>query len=74
MDEVENAGENLAQVLESRRVSKFWHIWRRASVSRATESLLVERVNLRVMNDAMAVWKKRMWVIGFGFVWASRIS
>ena len=74
VDDVEDAGENLALVFDSRRVSKFWHMWRRASTLRATESLLVERVNLRVMNDAMAVWKKRMWVIGFGFVWASRIS
>jgi protein SFI1 len=74
VDEVEDAGENLALTFDNRRMSKFWDIWRRTSALRATESLLVERVNLRVMNDAVAVWKKRMWVIGFGFVWARRIS
>ena len=74
VDEVENAGENLALVFDSRRVSKFWHIWRKVSALRATEGLLVERVNLRVMNDAVTVWKKRMWVIGFDFIRASRIS
>ena len=73
VDEVEDTGENLAQVFDSRRVSRFWYIWRKASALRAAESLLVERVNLRVMNDAMAVWKKRMWAIGFCFVWAGPI-
>jgi protein SFI1 len=60
VDEVEDAGENLAQVFDSRRVTKFWNAWRRTGVLRATESLLTERVNLRVMSDTMAVWKKRM--------------
>jgi len=62
VDAVEDAGETLVQVFGSRRVSKFWHAWRRASGLRSTESLLAERVDLRVMNDAMTVWKKRMWV------------
>ena len=75
VDEVEDAGENLAQVFDSRRASKFWHIWRKASALRATESLLVERVNLRVMDDAMTVWKKRMWVasVSFGLVWSHNL-
>lgn len=72
VDEVEDAGENLAQVFDSRRASKFWHIWRKASALRTTESLLAERVNLRIMNDAMTVWKRRMWVasvsVWFGLV------
>lgn len=62
VDEVEVAGENLAQVFDCRRASKFWRIWRKASALRTTESLLVERVDLRVMNDAITMWKKRMWV------------
>ena len=76
VDEVEDAGENLAQVFDSRRASKFWHIWRKASALRTTESLLVERVNLRVMNDAITVWKKRMWVasVSFGLVWSHNLS
>jgi len=63
VDAVEDAGETLARVFDNQRLSKLWHIWRRASALRATENLLVERVDLRVMNDAMAVWKKRMWVL-----------
>jgi len=63
VDAVEDAGESLARVFDNQRLSKFWHIWRRASALRATESLLAERVDLRVMNDAMTVWKKRMWVL-----------
>ena len=75
VDAVEAAGETLAQVRDSRRVSKFWCIWRRASALRATESLLAERVDLRVMNDAMMVWKKRMCVPSvFGCVWVRPIS
>ena len=62
VDAVEDIGETLVQVHDSRRVSKFWHTWRRASALRATENLLAERVILRVMNDAMAMWKKRMYV------------
>jgi len=62
VDAVEDLGETLVQVHDSRRVSKFWQTWRRASALRATESLLAERVILRVMNDAMAVWKRRMYV------------
>ena len=61
VDAVEGTGENLAQVFDSRRMSKFWHIWRRASALRTAESLLAERVDLRVMSNSMAVWKKRMW-------------
>lgn len=57
---IEDAGEALAHVFDSQRVSKFWHIWKRASALRATESLLFERVNLRVMSDAVAMWKRRM--------------
>ena len=60
MDAIEDAGEALAHVFENRRVSKFWYIWKRVSTLRVTESLLVERVNLRVMSDAVAMWRKRM--------------
>ena len=60
VDVVEDAGETLAHVFDSRRMSSFWHIWKRASALRTTESLLAERVNLRVMSDAVTMWKKRM--------------
>ena len=60
VDAIEDAGETLAQVFDNRRASKFWQIWRKASALRAAEGLLAERVNLRVMSDAMEVWKKRM--------------
>ena len=60
VDAAEDAGGALAQAFDNRRVSKLWHVWRRAGVLRATESLLTERVNLRVMSDAVATWKKRM--------------
>lgn len=63
VDAVEDIGEALVQVHDSRRVSKFWHAWRRASALRATENLLTERVILRVLNDAMVMWKKRMYVL-----------
>ena len=60
VDVIEDAGETLAHVFDNRRVIKFWHTWKRASALRVTESLLVERVDLRVMSDTMAKWKKRM--------------
>jgi protein SFI1 len=60
VDAIEDAGEALAHVFDNRRVSKFWRAWKRASTLRATENLLVERVDLRVMSDAVAMWKKRM--------------
>lgn len=60
VDVIEDAGETLTHVFDSRRVSKFWHVWKRASAFRATESLLAERVNLRIMSDAVVVWKRRM--------------
>jgi protein SFI1 len=63
VDVVEDAGETLVHVFDSRRVSRFWHIWKRASALRTTESLLAERVNLRVMSDAVTMWKRRMWVL-----------
>ena len=63
VDAVESIGETLVQVHDSRRVSKCWHTWRRASALRATENLLAERVILRVINDAMVMWKKRMYVL-----------
>lgn len=60
VDTIQGTGEALAHVFDNRRVSKFWHIWKRASKLRATESLLAERVNLRVMSDAVAMWRRRM--------------
>ena len=60
VDAIEDAGEALAHVFDSRRMSRFWHAWKRASMLRATESLLVERVDLRVMSDALGMWKRRM--------------
>jgi hypothetical protein len=47
-------------VFDNRRVSKSWYTWKRANKLRATESLLVERVSLRVMSSAVAMWKRRM--------------
>jgi protein SFI1 len=60
VDAVEDAGEMLIQVFDSRRVSKFWDTWKRASALRMAQSLLAERVNLRVMNHAVVMWKRRM--------------
>ena len=75
VDAVEEAGETLTHVHDSRRVSKFWYMWKKASVLRATESLLAERVDLRVMNDAMTTWRNRMWVLPtFAFVSVGPIS
>ena len=60
VDAVEDAGEVLGRVLDSRRVSKCWHAWKRASALRVAEDLLAQRVCLRVMSDVVAMWKKRM--------------
>jgi len=74
VDAVDDAGENWAQVLDGRKLSKFWHVWRRASALRTTEGLLAERVNLRVMSGAITVWKKRMCVLSIlGSIWVSQI-
>lgn len=60
VDVIGDAGYALAHVFNSRKVSKFWHIWKKASMLRATERLLAERVNLRIMSNAVAMWKRRM--------------
>ena len=74
VDAVEDVGETLVQVHDSRRVSKFWHIWRRASALRATEGIFAERVVLRVMSDVMVVWRSRMCVLSVpGFIWLTLV-
>jgi protein SFI1 len=60
VDHLEAAADGFLNGREDRAVNRCWDYWRRAVELRNAERSVVERVSLRIMEDAMSVWKKHM--------------
>lgn len=59
MDHLEAAGDEFLHVQKRKTAEKYWLCWRRALELRNAQRSVVESVGLRVMGDALVVWKKR---------------
>jgi protein SFI1 len=57
-DGMEAVGDHFLNGKDYATAERFWNSWRRASELRNAEKSVVDSVNLRIMVDAMKVWKK----------------
>lgn len=60
VDDLDAVADHFAYGKEQILMEKCWDLWRRALELRRAETVMAERVGLRVMGDAMNVWKRRM--------------
>jgi protein SFI1 len=65
VDHLEAVADEYDHVCEKRGLVRFWNTWKKASELRTAEKVMVERVDLRIMNDAISVWKRQMYVNQF---------
>ncbi|KAI0637076.1 hypothetical protein C8Q77DRAFT_1215897 [Trametes polyzona] len=58
LDGLDAAAEHFVYAKEERAVERCWDTWRRATQLRLAEKSLRERMDLRIMANAMDVWKR----------------
>lgn len=58
LDELEAAADHFVYVREDKTRDAYWESWRRATDLRRAEKLVKERVELRVMANAMDTWRR----------------
>ncbi|OJT15746.1 hypothetical protein TRAPUB_4382 [Trametes pubescens] len=58
LDQLDAAAEHFVHAKEERAMERCWDIWRRTAELRTAERSLRERVDLRTMTGALAVWTK----------------
>lgn len=70
LDQLDAAGEHFISIRESMALERSWQVWRHSMHVVKTERTMADRVTLRMLFEAMTVWKKRMYVlsylVGFG--------
>lgn len=52
-------GDQFLDVYEHKAADRYWIYWRRAVELKISESTITERVSLRIMGDALDIWKRR---------------
>ena len=62
LDELDAAAEHLEYVRQDRQVERCWDLWRKALDTRRREKVMAERVDMRVMGQAMDTWRRRLYV------------
>lgn len=60
LDRLEGAGEQLVKSREKSHVERCWDLWKRAMEVRKAEKAMSERIGLRILANAVDVWKSRM--------------
>ncbi|KZT11400.1 uncharacterized protein LAESUDRAFT_734266 [Laetiporus sulphureus 93-53] len=60
LDELDAAAEHLLYDRQERSQERYFDLWRREMVLRRTEREMTERVNLRIMGQALDVWKQHL--------------
>ncbi|KZT26251.1 hypothetical protein NEOLEDRAFT_1155765 [Neolentinus lepideus HHB14362 ss-1] len=60
VEHMEAAAEEFSTIRESKAAGHVWHQWRRATELKLAERTVVERTGLRVMSDALSIWKRQM--------------
>jgi protein SFI1 len=59
VDHLEAAGDQFLDDKERKAAERCWTYWKRAVQLRNAERSVVESVGLRIMGDAMDIWKKQ---------------
>ncbi|KAI5122945.1 hypothetical protein M0805_006826 [Coniferiporia weirii] len=60
IEHLEVAADELAQVLEQNQGVRMWDFWKQQTGLRATERLIRNRVDARLRNTTIGIWKKKM--------------
>ncbi|OBZ75311.1 hypothetical protein A0H81_04427 [Grifola frondosa] len=60
LDELDAAAEHFMYAKEEAQIEQCWNMWQHAMDMRRAEKEMKARVALRVMAEAMVVWKKRI--------------
>jgi protein SFI1 len=58
MDHLEAAGDAFFSGKDRKAAERCWSYWRRTAELRNAERLIVESIGLRIMGNAMDIWKK----------------
>ncbi|KAF8078011.1 hypothetical protein FPV67DRAFT_1403819 [Lyophyllum atratum] len=58
--EYEEMADNAFLACQDRAIETYWNRWRNVRELRASEQIISERVGLRVMGEAMALWQKNL--------------
>ena len=57
-DEMDAAADHFVYVREERSMDRYWEAWRRATALRLAEKTMRHRVDLRIMANAMDMWRQ----------------
>ncbi|TCD64438.1 hypothetical protein EIP91_004083 [Steccherinum ochraceum] len=60
LDQLDAASEHFVSIRESMALERSWQVWRHSMHVVKTERTMADRVALRMLSEAMAVWKNRM--------------
>ncbi|KZT68998.1 hypothetical protein DAEQUDRAFT_765781 [Daedalea quercina L-15889] len=60
LDQLDAAAEHLEYARQERQAERCWDLWRRALEVRRQERVMAERVDMRIMGQAMDTWKNRL--------------
>jgi Sfi1 spindle body protein. len=58
VDRLKTITDEFSRVKDEGVIERRWNYWRRATEMRNAERIVLERVNLRVMGEAIDVWKR----------------
>ncbi|EMD38501.1 hypothetical protein CERSUDRAFT_153416 [Gelatoporia subvermispora B] len=60
LEEMDAAAEHFELLQQDRQLERSWDVWREALDVRKAEKILGERVDLRIITQALDVWKKQL--------------
>ncbi|KAG6903226.1 hypothetical protein C0995_002769 [Termitomyces sp. Mi166 len=60
INQFELIADDAFRASEGRAVLRYWDRWRTARQLRSSEQIMFERIDLRLMRDAMSIWQKNM--------------
>ena len=63
VSEMADVANEYASHLNLKVADRYWDYWKRATVSRHRELVVIQRVDWRIMVNAFDQWKRRGWVL-----------
>jgi protein SFI1 len=60
VDHLENSADEFRHRAEEGSARTCWEFWKKVTEIRSAEKIIVERVGLRITNDVLDVWKRRL--------------
>lgn len=60
LDEMEAAADHFVYVREDQTLDRYWETWRRAAELRRAEMTMRQRVDLRIVANAIDIWRQHL--------------